>query len=204
MYQNVGKKIKTLAIVIAVLCMVLTFVGGFAVATMIGENDGIRAVVLFILIVVAGVCCSWLSGILLYGFGELVDKTSEMTDRQEDAQSALNEIIDLLKTSSKHRDCENNSRNAQKIIEDDFSLKAYMDIDKQKTKNTNQEVAGDINANMNRTTNEALKENPYRAYNKIPPKLEVLLSMKEKGVITEEEYQHAIASVMVNDIADSK
>lgn len=71
MYDNIGGKIKKLATVIfAVLAVITIIVGG-----VIGMNG---ADFLGMAVMVAGPILAWISSFVLYGFGELVDKTSEI------------------------------------------------------------------------------------------------------------------------------
>ena len=68
MFDNIGKKIKGLA-------SFITTVGIFvSVVTMLGLLSVSRAGIA-ILIGIAGSLISWLSSFLLYGYGELIDKT---------------------------------------------------------------------------------------------------------------------------------
>ena len=91
MFQNIGKKIKTVAIVIMIVGIVLSVLGGlFAFWEGYLGFDFITALVSFIMIASLGILGSWLSVFILYGFGELVDQSMTMTQRQE-------EILRLLK-----------------------------------------------------------------------------------------------------------
>ena len=200
MYHNVGRKIKVLAIILAVIFMVLAFAGGLIVATMLWKNDNIRAVAYFLLIVVIGMLSGWLSGVLLYGFGELIDKTTEISERQEDAQEALNEIIDLLAKTSDQQGSDNKK---QEFFKTDKNEKKKSDVScfVKEQKDTAREIS---EHRLDETTCNNEKQNPYNISGKSQAKLEVLLSMKEKGIITEDEYQHAVASVKVNDAVDNK
>ena len=69
MYKNTGKKIKTLATVIAVLLMIIPVIGGIYA---LFEN-----LLLGVAILIVGPFLAWLSGLLLAGFGELVENTHE-------------------------------------------------------------------------------------------------------------------------------
>ena len=91
MFQNIGKKIKTVAIVIMIVGIVLSVLGGlFAFWGGYLGFDFITALVSFIMIASLGILGSWLSVFILYGVGELVDQSMAMTQRQE-------EILRLLK-----------------------------------------------------------------------------------------------------------
>jgi|GEM_PF-4963780 len=70
MYKNTGKKIKTLATVIAVLLMIIPVVLG--IGSLLQAN-----ILLGVAILIIGPFLAWLSGLLLAGFGELVENTHE-------------------------------------------------------------------------------------------------------------------------------
>ncbi len=78
MFNNIGRKIKMLAevlcwigITVSVLAAVLLFVSGVT-------EDNPHAVLFGLLLVVLGPLLSWIGSFLLYGFGELVTKTSRI------------------------------------------------------------------------------------------------------------------------------
>ena len=85
MFQNIGKKIKIVAIVIMIVGIVLSVVGGlFAFWNGYLGYDFITSIVIFVIITSLGILGSWLSVFILYGFGELVDQTMETNQRLEE------------------------------------------------------------------------------------------------------------------------
>ena len=89
MFKNIGKKIKTLAVVMFAIELVCVIVFGLAVMlsgdiSFAGYN-AVRsplagrgaAILLGLLIWCVGFLASWIGSFFLYGFGELIDKTSE-------------------------------------------------------------------------------------------------------------------------------
>lgn len=66
MFNNVGEKIKGVAVIWFVLSLIASVILGLATA----ESGGI----LFLLI---GVVVSWVTALFLYGFGELIESTAE-------------------------------------------------------------------------------------------------------------------------------
>lgn len=70
-FHNIGKKMKGLAELVAVFGIILSVFFGLVVMGEISTWIGLG-------ITVAGSLLSWISSFLLYGFGELVDKTSEI------------------------------------------------------------------------------------------------------------------------------
>ncbi len=87
MFNNIGKKIKTLAVVIFVLELIgvfivglVTMIGGAAGASIGIKNSGVFGLTGFIgglIIWIVGFLSSWICSFFLYGFGELIDKTAE-------------------------------------------------------------------------------------------------------------------------------
>ena len=75
MYNNIGSKIKTLAIILFVISVILGVV--LAVHFLSLDDDAILCFYAF-LSVVGGVIIGWVSSMFLYGFGELIDKTTEI------------------------------------------------------------------------------------------------------------------------------
>ena len=91
MFQNIGKKIKTVAIVIMIVGIVLSVLGGLvAFFEEYSVGNIFSAFLTFLTVAGLGILFSWLSVFILYGFGELVDQSMTMTQRQE-------EILRLLK-----------------------------------------------------------------------------------------------------------
>lgn len=88
MFKNIGKKIKTLAVVIFIFELIgvfilglITMIGGAAASSIMGSNGvgvaGVTGVFGGILIWIVGFLSSWIGSFFLYGFGELIDKTAE-------------------------------------------------------------------------------------------------------------------------------
>ncbi len=80
MYANIGKKIKTLASVIGWVGIALSCIAGLAIFIYsLGDSETIvKGFLIGILIAGIGSLVSWISSFLLYGFGELVDKTASL------------------------------------------------------------------------------------------------------------------------------
>lgn len=97
MFDQIGKKIKALAIVIFVAGIIISVYVGVLLAETYAEESIALAIALCLISFAIGVIGSWLSVLLLFGFGELVDQSMEMTRRQEETHEALEEILRLLK-----------------------------------------------------------------------------------------------------------
>lgn len=89
MYKNIGKKIKILAKVLAIVLSVITVTMG--VYMIIKYNDPIVAdavgyiynasykatvIIVAVIVVILAVALNWVSSWILYGFGELIDNTT--------------------------------------------------------------------------------------------------------------------------------
>ena len=72
MFENIGEKIKGLAKVICVIGIIISVI--FGLYFLAGEEN--PAGVIFMLI---GPIASWASTLVLYGFGELIDRTTEIS-----------------------------------------------------------------------------------------------------------------------------
>ena len=73
MYSNIGKKIKVLAIVIFGIEAFAAFLS--AIALMSVDEEMIPGGIIILLV---GPLLAWISSWLLYGFGELIDKTCDI------------------------------------------------------------------------------------------------------------------------------
>ena len=93
MYESVGKKIKGVAIFLCILGITLSIVGGVIycklninaygdgyVAAEEKEEQRTTTIIITIIIIAGGSLLSWVSNIVLAGFGELVQDTEEISD----------------------------------------------------------------------------------------------------------------------------
>ncbi|MDR1330238.1 MAG: zinc ribbon domain-containing protein [Oscillospiraceae bacterium] len=97
MYNNIGKKIKGLAVFFAWLGMIGSIIYGI-IMLMQGVNYGSDAMSgLGLLLMVAGSVISWLSSWVLYGFGELIENTAKIAaQRQTVSDAAAPAALKLL------------------------------------------------------------------------------------------------------------
>lgn len=72
MYNDVGKQIKNLASIIAIIEAISSAITGIIVAFI--DFDDMWWIGL--IIIVGGLFVAWISNLILYAYGELVDKTS--------------------------------------------------------------------------------------------------------------------------------
>ena len=78
MYENIGKKLKGLALAVFIIMFILSIVGG---AIIIIVDDDLVAVGIVVMLVMPLV--AWISSWFLYGFGELIDKVCDIEERME-------------------------------------------------------------------------------------------------------------------------
>ena len=87
MYKDVGKSIKKFASVLCAIGIIFSILGGIAVA-LAGMNGALSipvaqtsvSIAMGVFVAAVGSLLAWLSNLLLYGFGELVDKTAEIAE----------------------------------------------------------------------------------------------------------------------------
>ncbi len=91
MYDNIGKKIKLLAKIIFIIESIASVIIGAAV----GSQDE-EFILLGLLIMLIGPLFAWVSSWLLYGFGELIDKTCDIArnTRGNDIKSEAQALAD--------------------------------------------------------------------------------------------------------------
>ncbi len=77
MFSNIGKKIKTWAAVICWFGIIGAIVAGIVIMVALKTAGGME-IFLGIAEMVVGSISAWLSSFLLYGFGELIDKTVDI------------------------------------------------------------------------------------------------------------------------------
>ncbi len=82
MFKNIGKKIKGLVTVIAVIGIIASVIGGIATAMLLLNNGAQPAIALISALVIIAVGCfvSIIGSWFTYGYGELIDKTAETAE----------------------------------------------------------------------------------------------------------------------------
>ena len=104
MYNNIGQKIKHFAMTLFVIGTVCSILMGSYIV--IFSDLDMAAV--GILVVIIGSFLSWVSTFLLYGFGELIEKATEIADNtkiynfhpQEQSDSEFERLIKIEKLYS--------------------------------------------------------------------------------------------------------
>ena len=77
MFNNIGRKIKTLAAVICWITILAFFILGIVLVSKGGDRNHYGYVISGLILMFAGPIVGWLGSCLLYGYGELIDKTQE-------------------------------------------------------------------------------------------------------------------------------
>ncbi len=81
MFTKIGKKIKTVATVLFYALAAASVIGAFYVIINFGQLLGTgNAILIGILIALVGCLVAWLSSLMLYGFGEMVDNSAIIRD----------------------------------------------------------------------------------------------------------------------------
>ena len=84
MFSNIGTRIKNVAKYVYYIFMVLSIIAGIGgIISIISNNnmvgqDKILFIVYALCFSALGVCLSWFSTFLLYGFGELIDSNQKI------------------------------------------------------------------------------------------------------------------------------
>lgn len=129
-FKNIGGKIKVLASVVAWLGIIGSVIGGISYMTI--DED---FVFLGIIIAVVGSVGSWISSFVLYGFGELVENSAIIAQKQDvtiskskgvntPVQQAQTNVDSLKKSNGKCQLCgAENVEVMAAVIVDDFGTR---------------------------------------------------------------------------------
>lgn len=85
MFRNIGKQIKGIAIFLSVI-EILAAIGGAAYMIYAGNELGLQNNESFLVaagIVIAGILIAWLSNMLVYSYGQLVDSAERIARNTE-------------------------------------------------------------------------------------------------------------------------
>jgi len=96
MYNNVGEKLKSIATIIAVVLMLFSLM-----ITLAGFSNGGGIAFIFIFFIL--ILLSWLSGIVLYGFGHLIVTQDSILKEQKAIANELRKM-----RSSENKDVDDN------------------------------------------------------------------------------------------------
>lgn len=96
MYNNVGEKLKSIATAIALVLMLFSLM---MTAALLGAGGGFVSIVVFLVLILL----SWLSGIVLYGFGHLIVTQDSILKEQKAIANELRKM-----RSSENKDVDDN------------------------------------------------------------------------------------------------
>ena len=86
MYDNISGKIKTLAMVQCFIGAGFSIIAGFVL--LLGKEG-----LLGLLVMVLGAVSSWIFSFLIYGFGELIEKTAQIERNTRIAQKGTSDTV---------------------------------------------------------------------------------------------------------------
>lgn len=95
MFQNISDKIKTLAIVCTVIGILGSIIGGIVLCT-------VDLIAVGIIVMLLGSIFSWIASFVLYGFGELIEKTCEIAKNTK--RSSKLAIAEALEKNTRESD----------------------------------------------------------------------------------------------------
>ena len=134
MFDNISKKIKTIAKAVAFLGTVLSIVYG--VITIINSGSGDGEIVIAIVTIISGIVISIVSAILIYGFGHLIEnsdiiagRSTQVSESKQSSQSQDKNLRNWESSISKLSDEEINER----INSDDWCFE-YKELCKKELK----------------------------------------------------------------------
>ncbi len=102
MFENAGSKLKLLAKVNFVLCVILNSALGYSIGEAISKKNDTNLIGLFIGFI-SGIVIGWLLSIMLYAFGELCENVNKISDEAAKTTTLLYYLYNL----------ENNQQNNQ-------------------------------------------------------------------------------------------
>ena len=100
MYKNIGKKIKFFAALVGYLGVIGSIIIGIVITTLLDDNyltSDVSYLGIIIGIVSALIC--WVSQYIIYGFGELVDNSTQINKKlsYSSSENDMSEKIEKLK-----------------------------------------------------------------------------------------------------------
>ena len=94
MFENIGGKIKTLAVVFAVLGIIGSIVGGILLIDVTLDVLGIT-------VILVGIVFSWICSCFIYGFGELIETAQKI---ERNTASSLAKIGNFANTNQNDKE----------------------------------------------------------------------------------------------------
>ena len=96
MFDNIGGKIKTLAVVLCILGMIASFVAAIFLWT---QNSRYNSTILAGFLTLGGGCLiSWIGSFFTYGFGQLIESAEETAENTWRIADRVDKILTKLET----------------------------------------------------------------------------------------------------------
>ncbi len=89
MFSKIGEKIKALAEVLCWLLIIASVISGLITFSTVKQGG----IIIGIAVVIIGAICSWFASFMLYGFGELIDKTVQNEKNTAEIKNLLRQQI---------------------------------------------------------------------------------------------------------------
>lgn len=94
MFEDIGAKIKIVSKVLCWVGIIAAVIAAFVMFSLDEEVGGL----LFLLFLIAGPLLSWINSLFVYGFGELIEKTTEIAEStKEQTKTSQNKMDGLYK-----------------------------------------------------------------------------------------------------------
>lgn len=112
MYENIGDKIKGVAVITAILGIIASIIyGGSIIAATNRYGSGVG---LGWMIIIIGSLLSWVSSFVLYGFGELIECSNRSNEQNELILESLNKLNQVSQNTHNEKEQGNSKRRERK------------------------------------------------------------------------------------------
>lgn len=108
MFNEIGKKIKKLAFILCVICIGLCIIGGIYIVILGGEEDSLF-ILIGLAVAVVGSLLAWIGSFLLYGYGELIDNTTNIKELIQSIKNNELKNLQIQTPSSQKKSTPSNS-----------------------------------------------------------------------------------------------
>ena len=170
LYQNIGEKIKSMAKAMFFVEAVASIILGLII---IGEEVFVWNATFGVITLIAGPIIAWVSSLITYGFGELVEKVVSIDKKtKRDVHSNFEAEQSTIK---------NHSQNFTKVQQEEYEIDYNPNAD---------EIISQTQSIVD--SNNTLSNAQKKKYNKSVSLLNAQLKL---DIITEEEYQKQCAEI---------
>ena len=104
MFDNIGGKIKTLAVVVCVLGIICFVIIGMVMLGMAAEEEDEALAYMGFGYMIGGSILSWIGSFFLYGFGELIENSAESKESLRRIERSLGKMSKDVSSSSDQND----------------------------------------------------------------------------------------------------